>query len=133
MKIGFSLGRCIRDIVNGDVNYNDVAYIIAATAIRDEEQLKHVIDDYLYRRDYLEGLDEAACQKIAADLYNTGKVLQPRLQGVHKHQVPQDALWADMFPTNYTENESAKRAWDNYRLMIHMTASVPENVEAHWK
>jgi len=79
MKIGFSLGRCIRDIVNGDVNYNDVAYIIAATAIRDEEQLKHVIDDYLYRRDYLEGLDEAACQKIAADLYNSGKVLQPRM------------------------------------------------------
>ena len=59
MKIGFSLGRCVRDIVSGNVDINDVAFIIAATNIDSEEQLKHVIEDYMYRGDdYLYGLDE---------------------------------------------------------------------------
>ena len=36
MKIGFSFGRCIRDIVNGEINIDDVAFLITATRIRDE-------------------------------------------------------------------------------------------------
>jgi hypothetical protein len=35
MKIGFSLGRCVRDIVKNSVDINDVAFIIAATSIHD--------------------------------------------------------------------------------------------------
>ena len=42
MKIGFSLGRCVRDIVKGSVDINDVAFIIAATSIHDEPQLANV-------------------------------------------------------------------------------------------
>ena len=51
MKIGFSLGRCVRDIVRGDVHIDDVAFIIAATSIHDEEQLTGVIENYMYRDD----------------------------------------------------------------------------------
>jgi hypothetical protein len=39
MKIGFSLGRCISDIVNGEVALDDVAFVIAATNIHEEVQL----------------------------------------------------------------------------------------------
>jgi hypothetical protein len=36
-----------------------VAFIIAATNIHSEEQLKHIIEEYRYRDDdYLYGLDE---------------------------------------------------------------------------
>jgi hypothetical protein len=31
MKIGFSYSRCVRDIVEGDVNIDDVLIIIART------------------------------------------------------------------------------------------------------
>jgi len=58
MKIGFSFGRCIRDIVNGEVGYDDVAWIISGTSVKDAEGAKFVIEDYMHRRDYLEGLDE---------------------------------------------------------------------------
>jgi hypothetical protein len=29
-----------------------------------------------------------------------------------------------MFPTEMSENESVKRAWDAYRFMLHMTENV---------
>ncbi len=133
MKVGFSFGRCIRDIVNGIVAYEDVAFIITGTALRDEEAIKWCVDEYMLRHDYLSGLDHEQCTKIAIDLYLDGKIFQPRLQNIRAFHIPADAVWADMFPTAIVENEAAKRAWDNYRLMIHMTTQLPEDVEESWK
>jgi len=125
MKIGFSLGRCVRDIVKGHVNIDDVAFIIAATSIHDEPQLANVIEQYMYRDDeYLYGLDEAACQAVALDLWKTNKILQPRRQGLHRHRQPENAVWVDMFPTVISENHSVKTAWDAYRFMLHMVENV---------
>ena len=127
MKIGFSLGRCVRDIVNGSVSIDDVAFIIAATSIFSEEQLANVIEQYMYRDDdYLYGLDEAACQAVALDLWKTNKILQPRRQGLHRHRQPEKAVWVDMYPTVNSDNGSVKTAWDAYRFMLHMV----ENVDA---
>ena len=126
MKIGFSLGRCIRDIVKGEVALNDVAFIIAATNIHEEQQLAQVVDSYLYRDEYLYMLDETECQQVALELWQSNRILQPRRQGMHRHQQPENAVWVDMFPTVNSNNESVKKAWDAYRFMIHMT----ENVDA---
>ena len=125
MKIGFSLGRCVRDIVNGDVSIDDVAFIIAATAIRDgEEHLTEVINEYGGRRDYLDGLDNAKCQEVAKALYNSNRILQPRLQGMHRHMQPENAVWVDLFPTVPSQHTSVKTAWDAYRFMLHMVENV---------
>ena len=99
MKIGFSLGRCIRDIVNGSISEDEVAFIIGATCIREKEQLDHVIDDYI-------------------------KLIQPRREGIHRHKQPENSVWVDMFPTELSTNESVKKAWDSYRFMLHMTENV---------
>ena len=124
MKIGFSLGRCIRDIVRGDINIDDVAFIIAATNIHSEEQLVQVVDSYLYRDDYLYMLDETECQQVALDLWNSNRILQPRRQGMHRHMQPENAVWVDMFPTVNSSNEAVKKSWDAYRFMLHMTENV---------
>jgi hypothetical protein len=125
MKIGFSLGRCVRDIVNGSVSIDDVAFIIAATNIHSEEQLKNVIQDYMYRGDdYLYGLDEDVCQAVALDLWSTNKILQPRRQGMHRHRQPENSIWVDMFPTTPSTSESVKTAWEQYRFMLHMVENV---------
>jgi hypothetical protein len=124
MKIGFSLGRCVRDIVEGAVNINDVAFIITATAIRSKEQLGPVIEDYLYRPGYLDGLDEATCQQVADQLWDSNKLLQPRLQGMHRHMQPENALWVDLFPTVNSDSDAVKKAWDGYRFMLHMVENV---------
>jgi hypothetical protein len=124
MKIGFSLGRCIRDIVKGEVALDDVAFIIAATNIHEQEQLAQVVDSYLYRDDYLYMLDEAECQRVALELWNTNRILQPRRQGMHRHKQPENSVWVDMFPTVNSDSEAVKKAWDAYRFMLHMTENV---------
>jgi hypothetical protein len=124
MKIGFSLGRCIRDIVNGEVSLDDVAFVIAATNIHEEVQLTQVVDSYLYRDDYLYMLDEAECQRVALELWNSNRILQPRRQGMHRHKQPENSVWVDMFPTVNSNNTSVKKAWDAYRFMLHMTENV---------
>jgi len=124
MKIGFSLGRCIRDIVKKEVALDDVAFIIAATNIHEEEQLVQVVDSYLYRDDYLYMLDEAECQQVALELWKSNRILQPRRQGMHRHKQPENSVWVDMFPTVNSNNEAVKKAWDGYRFMLHMVENV---------
>ena len=124
MKIGFSLGRCIRDIVTGEVALDDVAFVIAATNIHEEEQLAQVVDSYLYRDDYLYMLDEAECQRVASELWKSNRILQPRRQGMHRHKQPENSVWVDMFPTVNSNNEAVKKAWDGYRFMLHMVENV---------
>ena len=124
MKIGFSLGRCIRDIVKNEVALDDVAFVIAATNIHEEEQLAQVVDSYLYRDDYLYMLDEAECQRVALELWNSNRILQPRRQGMHRHKQPENSVWVDMFPTVNSNNEAVKKAWEGYRFMLHMVENV---------
>jgi hypothetical protein len=124
MKIGFSLGRCIRDIVLGKVSEDDVAFIITATCIREPEQLGPVIEDYMSRDDYLYGLNEEECQRVAQSLWSNNKLIQPRREGIHRHKQPANSIWVDMFPTEMSENEAVKKAWNGYRLMLHMTENV---------
>ena len=133
MKIGFSFGRCIRDIVNGEVNYDDVAWIISGTTVKDAEGAKFVIEDYMHRQDYLEGLDQEQCMDIGMRLFNQGKVFQPRLQGIRAFRIPEGAVWADLFPTNGSKSDAVKKAWEAYRFMLHMTAQLPEDVKENWK
>ena len=131
MKIGFSLGRCIRDIVNDIVAYDDVAFIISGTALRDEDAIKACVEQYMYRDDYLYGLEQAACQSVALKLYNEGKVFQPRLQDIRAFRIPEGAVWADLFPTNVSDSDAVKKAWDAYRFMLHMTTQVHEDLKEH--
>lgn len=124
MKIGFSLGRCVRDIVNGEVDIEDVAFLITATRIRDEEHVGQVIGTYMDEHTYLMGLDYDKCMEVAMALWNTNRVIQPRAQGMHRHKQPEDSIWVDIFPTSLSNNESVKTAWEKYRFMIHMVENV---------
>lgn len=124
MKIGFSLGRCIRDIVNGDVSIDDVAFVITATNIRDRDQMNNVISVYMGEPGYLLGLDYDQSLEVAHKLWDTNRLLQPRAQGLHRHAQPENSVWVDMFPTELSQNESVKSAWNAYRFMLHMVENV---------
>ena len=124
MKIGFSLGRCVRDIVNGEVSIDDVAFIITATSISEREQLGNVILMYRSEPRYLQGLDHQQCLAVAQQLWDSNRILQPRKQGLHRHAQPENSIWVDMFPTELSENEAVKNAWSAYRFMLHMVENV---------
>lgn len=127
MKIGFSLGRCVRDIVNEEVSLDDVAFLITATNVKGKEQLDNVIGHYMYEPGYLLNLDFEKCKEVAYRLWDSNKIIQPRAQGMHRHMQPESSIWVDIFPTELSNNEAVKNAWDGYRFMLHMVENVDNN------
>lgn len=127
MKIGFSFGRCVRDIVRGEVAFDDVLCIIARTRMNTEAHVKGVVSEYMWRQGYLYGLDEAECMRVGLELFNSGKILEPRANNIQPMQVPADYLWMDLFPTvPNAAADAVQSAWDAYRMLITLTEQLPE-------
>lgn len=127
MKIGFSFGRCVRSIVKDEVNIDDVLCIIARTYMPKEEDVHWVVDEYLTRHQYLGGLDPERCHDVGMTLWKTGRVIEPRQNGIHVMSAPQDCVWMDLYPTVVgSENESVKAAWNAYRMLISLAEQMPE-------
>lgn len=130
MKIGFSFGRCVRDLVEGKVRLDDVLMVVGRTRLETEEQVKACIHHYMYEPSYLMGLDQEQCVKMGLDLYRSGKLIQPRTNGVHVLQVPADYIWMDLYPTQAdVDNEGIRQAWEHYRMMITLAAQLPDDDE----
>lgn len=131
MKVGFSFGRCVRDIVNGVVAPDDVVVIVARTLMESEDQVRGVISHYMHRREYLFGLDQAECERVALQLYNSGKVFQPRKEG-HRpgFMVQEDYVWMDLSPTVHEDNELVRKAWQQYQVALKLasTQRMPDQV-----
>lgn len=136
MKVGFSLGRCVRDIVKEVVDYDDVVVIVSGTRFETQEQLRPIINEYMYRDEYLYGLDEERCQSVATMLFRDGKIHQPRNFGVYRNAVKPDAVWADLVPTGGFTDPMVQEAWQAYRSMLGLTGNTVERkdiVEQDWK
>ena len=119
MKIGFSFGRCLRDIVNGVVKQEDVLCIIARTHMLTEDHVTDVIDAYMYEPGYLLGLDQDKCEAVGLELFRSGKILEPRANGISVIKVPREFIWMDLFPTVANlQNTGVREAWESYRMQI---------------
>ena len=124
MKIGFSFGRCVRDIVTGVVDIKDVLVLITATRIETREQLAPVISEYMYRNGYLLGLDENACLDTAQSLWDQGKLHQPRNFNAQPYRASEKDIWSDVLPTTVSDNESVQEAWNAYRVILNLAETV---------
>jgi hypothetical protein len=129
MKIGFSFGRCLGSIVRGDVALEDVLVIIARTQMPNEDAVKWVVDEYMHRPGYLWGLDQAECERVGIELFKSGRILEPRANGIRAGmQVPSEYIWMDLFPTaaEGVASDAVKMAWEHYRMLITLTEQLPE-------
>jgi hypothetical protein len=129
MKIGFSFGRCLGSIVRGEVALEDVMVIIARTCMPQEEHVREVVAEYLHRPGYLQGLDQTECERVGLELFNTGRILEPRANNVGAGMsVPRDYIWMDLSPTapHGVQSVAVKQAWEHYRLLITLTEQLPE-------
>ena len=118
MKIGFSFGKCVRDIARGDVKVDDVLVIVARTRV-DREHLAVLVDGYHHERDLYRGLDLDRCKEIAHELWDQGKIHQPRQFGVYTGLVvPDHCVWMELTPTLSSHNPSVIEAWNNYQMLL---------------
>jgi hypothetical protein len=139
MKVGLSYSRCVRDIVDGVVDINDVLVIIARTDFdpRSDNQWASIWSGYHNRSgwsmpewaDY-EPEDEAKFREVSIELWETGKLHQPRKFGAHPSRRPE--IWLEtVLPSSELEsNPTAKKAWDNFQVVAGL-ASV--NLDKEYK
>ena len=124
MKIGLSLSRCMRDILEEKVDIEDVLVIIARTNIdpRNAEHWAQIWDAYLYgglSNAEWQGLEdrEEAMRDILISLFESGKLHQPRQFGAHPGRLPYH--WLDALPpqTEIDKNPAMKKAWDHFNVI----------------
>lgn len=134
MKIGLSFSRCVRDIVDGKVDINDVLIVIARTDFdpRVDEQWTSIWEGYgggqnlgsIWSRPEWAGYedeDESRFRDVAIELWEEGKLHQPRKFGAHAARRPE--IWLEtVLPSDELENNpAAKNAWEKFQTVAGLT------------
>jgi hypothetical protein len=137
MKIGLSYSRCVRDIVDGVVDIADVLVLITRTDFdpHDDEQWHGIWIGYGGGTDngYTTGffsqsnpewagyMDEDRFRSVSIELWETGKLHQPRKFGTKPARRPE--IWLEtVLPDSELESRPAvKEAWDQFQTLAGLT------------
>lgn len=131
MKIGLSYSRCVRDIFEKKVSIDQVLVIVARTDFdpNNDQQWNQIWKGYTLRTSlsYPEWVDyvdhEKEFKEITLDLWNQGKLHQPRKFGVMIFRAYN--TWYDLVETDndIEANPAAKKALENYKLIAGLVKS----------
>ena len=130
MKVGLSYSRCIRDIVDGTVDIDDVLVLITRTDFdpHNDDQWTGIWRGYHMRDGFsapewanYPPEDEAKFRDISIELYDSGRMHQPRKFGAHPARRPE--IWLEtVLPSSELErNPAAKNAWDQFQTVAGLT------------
>jgi hypothetical protein len=130
MKIGLSYSRCVRDIVDGIVNIEDVLVVIARTDFdpNNDEEWSSIWRGYHDSfglsnpewRNYPPE-DEDRFRSVSVELWETGKLHQPRKFGAYPSRRPEIWLEAVLPSSELERNPAAKAAWDKFQIIAGLT------------
>lgn len=137
MKIGLSYSRCVRDIVDGVVDIADVLVIITRTDFdpRDNDQWQSIWQGYAggsdanLMRGFFGGSnpewsgydDEDLFRSVSIELWESGKLHQPRKFGAHPKRRSEIWLEAVLPSEELEKNPAAKIAWDKFQTVAGLT------------
>jgi len=125
MKVGLSLSRCVRDIFEKRVDYGDVLIVISRTDFdpNNDDHWSQIWKGYLLggvSEPVWHGLAdyETEIRNICIDLYESGKLHQPRQFG-SASRFRADYAWLDtVVSESDLENKPAvKKAWEQYKII----------------
>ena len=120
MKIGLSFSRCIKDVVDGKVSIHDILVIVARTMF-EKEHIEEIIKNYILVGDIPEDKFDRYVE-VATQLYDLGKIHQPRNFGNHSHYGSAFYTWFDLTPSsNDMSNPALVEAWENYKIVLALT------------
>ena len=134
MKIGLSYSRCIRDVVDGVVDINDVLVVIARTNFdpHNDEQWKGIWEGYgggqtfgspFSNPEWIDypAEDEVKFRSVSIMLWDEGKLHQPRKFGAIPHR--RNEFWLETcLPSDELErNPAAKIAWEKFQTIAGLT------------
>lgn len=127
MKIGLSYSRCVKDIVEGHVDIDDVLVLITRTDFdpNNDEQWQGIWKGYRFGGNpewyEYEDADEDRFRSVSIELWETGKMHQPRKFGINPARRPE--IWLEtVLPSSELEaNPAAKMAWDQFQTVAGLT------------
>lgn len=119
MKIGLSLSRCVRDIVEGRVNIEDVLVLITRTDFDPtvDTQWQSIWDGYTGYRPEWHGLEHDDVKSVVMNLWEEGKIHQPRKFGAYPRRRPEYWLETVLPESELERNPAAKDAWDRFQTV----------------
>jgi hypothetical protein len=130
MKIGLSYSRCVRDIVDGTVDINDVLVLITRTDFdpHNDEQWASIWQGYgggqtfgspFSNPEWIDypAEDEDRFRSVTIELWETGKMHQPRKFGAHPSRRPEIWLEAVLPSSELDLNPAAKDAWEQFQTV----------------
>jgi len=126
MKIGLSYSRCIRDIVDGTVDLGDVLVIVARTDFdpHNDEQWAGIWSGYHSRSgwsnpewSHYPDEDEVKFRDVSKELWDMGKLHQPRKFGAHPHRLPYYWLETVVSDEDLEHSPVVKDAWDKFQIV----------------
>jgi hypothetical protein len=130
MKIGLSYSRCVRDIVDGVVDIDDVLVIISRTDFdpHDDEQWSEIWTGYHDSyglsnpewRNYPPE-DEDRFRSVSIELWESGKLHQPRKFGAHPARRQEIWLETVLPSSELAKNPAAKSAWEKFQTVAGLT------------
>jgi hypothetical protein len=134
MKIGLSYSRCVRDIVDGAVDIDDVLVVITRTDFdpRIDEEWNNIWQGYGGGQQFGSPFsspewidypteDEVKFRNVSIQLWDEGKLHQPRKFGAHPRR--RSEIWLEtVLPDSELESRPAvKAAWNNFQLLAGLT------------
>jgi len=129
MKIGLSYSRCVLDIVEGRVDMEDVLVIIARTDFdpRDDKHWADIWAGYSGHRGTaigrsqrewgLSSHSEDEFRHVSIQLWDTGRLHQPRKFGWNPGRRAEFWLEAVLPPSELERNPAARDAWDRFQVI----------------
>lgn len=143
MKIGLSYSRCVRDIVEGKVDIADVLVIIARTDFdpTNDEQWRGIWLGYAggsNRGSMIRMFggsnpewsgygdeDEELFRSVSIELWESGKLHQPRKFGAHPRRLPY--IWVETFlpDEELDKNPAAKKAFEKFQMVAGLISPTP--------
>ncbi len=142
MKIGLSYSRCVRDIVDGKVDINDVLVVIARTDFdpHDDKQWDGIWQGYAggsdgaVMRGFFGGShpewsgytdeQEDLFRSVSIELWETGKLHQPRKFGAHPRRLPYHWLEVSLPADELENNPAVKKAWEQFQIVAGLSKST---------
>jgi hypothetical protein len=126
MKVGLSYSRCVRDIVDGIVDIDDVLVVISRTDFdpNNDTQWKSIWNGYRRYNPEWAGYpeeDEDKFRSVSIELWESGKFHQPRKFGANPSRRPEFWLETVLVSEEIETNPAVKAAWNNFQVVAGLT------------
>lgn len=128
--VGTSLGGCLRSLAKEEVNIDDVLVIITRTNCKSVEDLVRVVEKYYEEGNKfatessnydMTGCDLDELKSLAIDLWNHGKIHQPRtynnFPGFVHLELTRNEIWIPLAPSPKTDDQLVVDAYEKYQIL----------------